>query len=49
MARFWNFLTSSRMLILIGVLAVAALLVLGAVALDIAIVWAAIVGLALLG
>ena len=51
MARFWKFLSDSRLpiLILVGVAAVAALLVLGAVALDIGLVWSAIVGLALLG
>jgi type VI secretion system protein ImpL len=48
MARLWQFLTDSRVLVAIGVAALAALLFLGAGGLQVAAIWAVIAGLALL-
>ena len=48
MARIWNFLTDTRVLVVIGVAALAAILLIGAAVLDIDPLWAAIVGLVLL-
>ena len=48
MARIWQFLTDSRMLVAIGVAALAACLLIGADLLGIDLIWALIVGLALL-
>src|SRR5207248_244806 len=48
MARLWQFLTDSRVLVVIGVATLAALLFLGADTLQVAAIWAVIAGLALL-
>lgn len=48
MARLWQFLTDSRVLIVIGVAALAAFLFLAADTLEVAAIWAAIAGLSLL-
>ncbi|MFL6675071.1 MAG: type VI secretion system membrane subunit TssM [Massilia sp.] len=48
MARIWQFLTDSRVLVAIGVSALAAFLILGADTLQVAAIWAVIAGLALL-
>jgi type VI secretion system protein ImpL len=48
MARLWQFLTDSRVLVAIGVAALAAFLFLGADTLEVAAIWAVIAGLALL-
>lgn len=48
MSRLWKYLADSRVLVVIGIAALAAILVLGAGLLGIGIVWAAIGGLALL-
>jgi type VI secretion system protein ImpL len=48
MARIWQFLTDSRVLVVIGVAALAAFLYLGADTLQVAAIWAVIAGLALL-
>ncbi|MEW6759769.1 MAG: type VI secretion system membrane subunit TssM [Pseudomonadota bacterium] len=48
MARIWQFLTDSRLLVAIGVAALAACLFIGAGLLGIELIWALIVGLALL-
>ena len=48
MSRLWKFLTDSRVLGVVGITALAAILVLGASALGIGLVWAAIGGLVLL-
>ena len=48
MARLWQFLTDSRVLGIIGFVALAAFLLLGATFLEVALVWAALAGLALL-
>jgi type VI secretion system protein ImpL len=48
MARIWQFLTDSRVLVVIGVSALAAFLILAADSLQVAAIWAAIAGLGLL-
>ncbi|WP_020655562.1 type VI secretion system membrane subunit TssM [Massilia niastensis] len=48
MSRFWQFLTGRRVLVAIGVAALAAILVAGAEAIGIGVIWAAIAGLVLL-
>jgi type VI secretion system protein ImpL len=48
MARLWQFLTDSRVLVVIGVAALAAFLFLGADTLQVAAIWAVIAGLGLL-
>ena len=48
MARIWQFLTDSRLLVAIGVAAIAACLFIGAGLIGIDLIWALIVGLALL-
>jgi type VI secretion system protein ImpL len=48
MARFWQFLTDSRVLGVIGLAALAAFLLLGAETLQVAAIWAAVAALALL-
>jgi type VI secretion system protein ImpL len=48
MARLWQFLTNSRVLAVIGIAAVAALLLLGAESLEVAAIWAVLAGLLLL-
>jgi type VI secretion system protein ImpL len=49
MARLWQFLTDRRVLAVIGIGVLAALLLLGATSLDVALIWAALLGLLLLG
>jgi type VI secretion system protein ImpL len=48
MARLWQFLTNSRVLAVIGIAALAGLLVLGAESLEVAAIWAVLAGLLLL-
>jgi type VI secretion system protein ImpL len=48
MARLWQFLTDRRVLVAIGVAALAAILVIGAEVLGVGLIWAAIAGLVLL-
>jgi type VI secretion system protein ImpL len=48
MARLWQFLTNSRVLAVIGIAALAAVLLLGAESLEVAAIWAVLAGLLLL-
>jgi len=48
MARIWKFLTDTRVLAVIGIAALAAILVIGAAVLGVGLLWGAIVGLMLL-
>ncbi len=48
MARLWQFLTNSRVLAVIGIAALAAILLLGAESLEVAAIWAGLAGLLLL-
>src|SRR5690242_15206975 len=48
MARLWQFLTDRRVLAVIGIGVLAAFLLLGAESLDVALIWAALLGLLLL-
>ena len=48
MARLWQFLTDRRVLVAIGVAALAAILAIGAELIGVGLIWAAIAGLALL-
>ena len=48
MARIWKFLTDTRVLAVIGIAALAAILMIGAAVLGVGLLWAAIVGLVLL-
>ena len=48
MARIWKFLTDTRVLAMIGIAALAAILMIGAAVLGVGLLWAAIVGLVLL-
>jgi type VI secretion system protein ImpL len=48
MARLWQFLTNSRVLAVIGIAALAAVLILGAESLEVAAIWAVLAGLLLL-
>lgn len=48
MARLWQFLSNSRVLAVIGIAALAGLLVLGAESLEVAAIWAVLAGLLLL-
>ncbi len=48
MARLWQFLTDRRVLAVIGIGVLAALVLLGADSLDVALIWAALLGLLLL-
>ena len=48
MARIWKFLTDTRVLAVVGIAALAAILVIGAAVLGVGLLWAAIVGLVLL-
>ena len=49
MARLWQFLTDRRVLAVIGMVVLAACLLLGADSLDVALIWAVLLGLVLLG
>ena len=49
MARLWQFLTDRRVLAVIGIGVLAALLLLGTTSLDVALIWAALLGLLVLG
>jgi len=49
MARLWQFLTDRRVLAVIGITVLAACLLLGADSLDVALIWAVLLGLVLLG
>jgi type VI secretion system protein ImpL len=49
MARLWQFLTDRRVLAVIGIAVLAACLLLGADSLDVALIWAVLLGLVLLG
>ncbi|MBW8899930.1 MAG: type VI secretion system membrane subunit TssM, partial [Massilia sp.] len=49
MARLWQFLTDRRVLAVIGMAVLAACLLLGADSLDVALIWAVLLGLVLLG
>jgi type VI secretion system protein ImpL len=48
MARLWQFLTNTRVLAVIGIAALAAVLLLGAESLEVAAIWAVLAGLLLL-